>query len=88
MNNVKKRKIGLFRWVVENPDLLDFSDKFFSILAEKTLVEESIIVMLFPGGIKEFVSGFEQFCDSLNIDVASKGRIRDSIKNLIIKRIK
>ena len=87
MNNIQKYHKILFECVIDNVSALNFSGDFFRDLAGVSGISEDKIVLLFPGGIKEFVSELEKFYDSLLQTPKNHTRIRDRIKNLILQRI-
>jgi ubiquinone biosynthesis protein COQ9 len=87
MNNIKKHKSILFKYIIENPSWLDFSDELFINLASRTELNEAEIVLLFPSGLKQFVLELEQYCDHIAIKQNNHIRIRDKIKQGVLDAI-
>ena len=88
MNNIQKYHKILFECVIDNVSALRFSNDFFRDLADVSGISEDKIVLLFPGGIKEFISELEKFYDYLLRTPENQMRIRDRIKNLVLQRIR
>ena len=94
MNNIKKINIALFECCMQHIYFLDFSKDFFEQLAEKSEVNVAKVMILFPGGIKQFIPELEAYCDSLAIKKLlgylksfPKQRIRDKVTQGIIYRL-
>ena len=77
MNNIQKYHKILFECVIDNVSALRFSNDFFRDLADVSGISEDKIVLLFPGGIKEFISELEKFYDYLLRTPENQMRIRD-----------
>ncbi len=94
MNNIQKHSKRLFECTIHNVCSLNFTDDFFVHLAKKSGVDESKILMLFSGGIKQFILKLEEYCDQKAvtqlIPYIKKNpdrKVRDKVKQGVLFRL-
>lgn len=94
MNNIEKHNKKLFECTIQNIYSLDFTDDFFVQLAKKSDVDESKLLMLFSGGIKQFILALEEYCDQKAfvellsyIKENTDHRVRDKVKKGVLLRL-